>query len=55
MREKDYASWDKDTAHGEVGERVWKGSGGLQVYGSSCGRRVNSTRILAGVLVRVLC
>nr|GFC43174.1 hypothetical protein [Tanacetum cinerariifolium] len=33
---------------------IWKGSGGLQVYGSSCGRRVNSTRLLAGNLAGAL-
>nr|GEY20042.1 hypothetical protein [Tanacetum cinerariifolium] len=33
---------------------IWKGSSRLQVYGSSCGRRVNSTRLLAGNLVGVL-
>nr|GEU80122.1 protein NYNRIN-like [Tanacetum cinerariifolium] len=47
--------------HGIDGKRtwggqgiIWKGSGGLQVYGSSCGRRVNNTRLLAGNLVGVL-
>nr|GFA66345.1 hypothetical protein [Tanacetum cinerariifolium] len=34
---------------------IWKGSGGLQVYESSCGRRVNSTRLLAGNLVGGYC
>nr|GEX18807.1 hypothetical protein [Tanacetum cinerariifolium] len=34
-------------AHGLLRGMIWKGSGGLQVYGSSCGRRVNSTRFLA--------
>nr|GEX26560.1 hypothetical protein [Tanacetum cinerariifolium] len=47
--------------HGIYGKRtwggrdvIWKGSGGLQVYGSSCGRRVNITRLLAGNLVGAL-
>nr|GEY11768.1 reverse transcriptase domain-containing protein [Tanacetum cinerariifolium] len=70
MRNKGCASWDLGQMHmGRSGQGVagigskrtwggrgviWKGSGGLQLYGSSSGRRVNSTHLLAGNLVGVL-